>query len=86
MISGARERGRPVWAAGYATTYPLRFAPYLRHRAGFPRSWFERSVVAAARTGTLLAVAAAVHQVINLRALRVPVAQPPPVAEPVSSV
>jgi glycosyltransferase involved in cell wall biosynthesis len=84
MISGARERGRPVWAAGYATTYPLRFAPYLRHRAGFRRSWFGRSVVAAARTGTLLAVAAAVHQVINLRALRVPVAQPPPVAEPVS--
>ena len=39
MISGARERGRPVWAAGYAATYPLRFAPYLRHRAGFPRSW-----------------------------------------------
>ncbi|HWM58889.1 MAG TPA: glycosyltransferase family A protein [Pseudonocardia sp.] len=40
--------------------------------------------VAAARTGTLLAVAAAVHQVVNLRALREPPAQPPPVAEPVS--
>jgi Glycosyl transferase family 2 len=39
---------------------------------------------ATARAGAALAVAAAVHQVVNLRALREPRRRPPPVAEPVS--
>ncbi|GAA4555130.1 glycosyltransferase family 2 protein [Pseudonocardia xishanensis] len=39
---------------------------------------------AAVRVGTALACAGAVHQVANLRALRVPPADPPPVGEPVS--
>ena len=83
MFSGARERGRPAWVAECTASYPLRFAPYVRQRVRIPHP-LARSAGAAARTGTLLAVAAAVHQVVNLRALREPAAQPPPVAEPVS--
>ncbi|HZG89452.1 MAG TPA: glycosyltransferase family A protein [Pseudonocardia sp.] len=39
---------------------------------------------AAVLTGTALAVAGTAHQVLNLRALRVPPTDPPPVPEPVS--
>jgi glycosyl transferase family 2 len=43
-----------------------------------------RAGSAAVRAGTLLAVAGTAHQLVNLKALRVPPAQPPPVPEPVS--
>jgi hypothetical protein len=44
----------------------------------------RRALRAAVRTGSALAVAATIHQLWNLRALRVPPTDPPPVAEPVS--
>ena len=84
MFSGARKRGRPASAAGYEALYPMRFAPYVPHPVGFGLSRVGRLGVATARIGSLLAVAAAVHQVVNLRALREPPAQPPPVDEAVS--
>jgi hypothetical protein len=43
-----------------------------------------RAGAAAVRAGALLALAGTAHQVLNQRALRVPPAQPPPVAEAVS--
>ena len=50
--------------------------------------WTPRSVAVVVRglvrAGTALAVAATAHQVLNLRALRVPPTDPPPVAEAVS--
>jgi hypothetical protein len=49
-----------------------------------PRPRLRRAAAAAVRTGSALAVAATVHQLLNLRALRVPPAEPPAVAEPVT--
>lgn len=48
------------------------------------RTAVRRAGVAATRTGTVLAVAATAHQLVNLRALRVPAADPPRITEPVS--
>lgn len=44
----------------------------------------RRVGTAAVRVGTAFAVTATVHQLVNLRSLRVPPDDPPPVAEPVS--
>lgn len=44
----------------------------------------RRAGAAAVRTGSALAVLATLHQIVNLRALRAPCDDPPPVTEPVS--
>ncbi len=84
MFSGSRTCGRQAFSAGYAALYPLRIAPYLLRPVRFRGSRVGRLGVATARAGALLAVAAAVHQVLNLRALREPSGRPGPVAESVS--
>ena len=79
MFSGARTRGRPASAAGYPRCTRCGSRHTLLGAVGFGSSRLGRLAVATARTGSLLAVAAAVHQLVNLRVLREPPAQPPPV-------
>ena len=84
MISGARRRARLGPSARYPRLYPLPTEPHLVRGGRSSSARLGRWGTAAVRTGASLAVAAAVHQVLNLRALREPRRYPPPVPEPVS--